>query len=67
MKNNLFFSAAVIFIIKGMRENFIKMAVKIMASTKATDPSIIVPRFFMILEFESFSLSALDVVVFMIS
>ena len=67
LKNNLFFSAAVIFIIKGMRENFIKMAVKIMASTKATDPSIIVPRFFMILEFESFSRSALVVAVFMIS
>ena len=67
LKNNLFFSAAVIFIIKGMRENFIKMAAKNMASTKATDPSIIVPRFFMILEFESFSLSALVVVVFMIS
>ena len=67
LKNNLFFSAAVIFIIKGMRENFIKIAVKIIASTKATDPSIIVPRFLMILEFESFSLSALVIVVFMIS
>jgi hypothetical protein len=54
-------------IIKGMRENFIKIAVEIMASTKATETSIIVPRFFMILEFESFSLYALVVVVFMIS
>jgi hypothetical protein len=43
----------------GMREHSIKIAVKIMASTKATDPSIIVPRFLIILVFESLSLSAL--------
>jgi hypothetical protein len=43
----------------GICEHSIKIAVKIMASTKATDPSMIVPRFFMILVFESLSLSAL--------
>ena len=66
LKNNLCFSASVIFIIKGIRENFIKMAVRIMASTKATDPSIMVPRFLIILEFESLSLSALTAEVCMI-
>jgi hypothetical protein len=45
--------------INEMRENFIKMAVKIMASIKATEPNIIVPRFLMILVFESLSLSPL--------
>jgi hypothetical protein len=52
--------------IRGIREYFIKMAVKIMATTRPTDPSIIVPKFLMILVFESLSLSALVVVVFMI-
>ena len=42
------------------------MAVRIMASTKATDPSIMVPRFLIILEFESLSLSALTAEVCMI-
>lgn len=51
----------------GMREYFIKIAVKIMATTKATEPSIIVPKFLMILVFESLSLSELVAVVFMIN
>jgi hypothetical protein len=51
----------------GMRENYIKMAVEIMDSTKATDPSMTVPRFLMILVFESFSLSALVEAEFMIN
>ena len=41
------------------------MAVIIIVSTKPTNPSIIVPRFLMILVFESLSLSALVAVVFM--
>ena len=49
-----------------MRENLIKMAVKIMASIIAIEPSIIVPRFLMILVFESLSLSELFAVVYMI-
>ena len=47
----MFFRASVILIIKGALEYFIKIAVKIMARTKATVPKIIVPRFLMILVF----------------
>ena len=66
LKNNLFLSTSVIFFIKGMRQNFIIMAVEIIVSTKATEPSIMVPTFLIILVFESFSLSALFAVLFMI-
>ncbi len=50
----------------GMREYLIKIAVRIMATTKPKEPSIIVPKFLMMLVFESFSLSALEAVVFKI-
>jgi hypothetical protein len=55
----------VIFIIKGTREYFISIAVTIMTNTKATEPIIMVPRFLMILVFESLSLSELVAVVYM--
>ena len=66
LKNNLFLSTSVIFFIKGIRQNFIIMAVEIIVSTKAREPSIMVPTFLIILVFESFSLSALFAVLFMI-
>ena len=52
--------------IRGIREYFIKMAVKIIASTNATEPSMIVPRFLMILLLASLSLKPPSWVVFMI-
>ena len=66
LKNNLFFRASVIFIITGTREYFIKIAVEIMAMTKATDPRIMVPRFLITLLLSSLSLYPLVPVVFMI-